>query len=140
MLIFVFRVIRVLLFFMPKKIPFEFVIESLTSLNPRVKPMFGCYAVYVGEKIMLVLRDRKDNTEANGVWLATSREHHASLKKDFPSMCSIYLLSDGKAETEWQMLPLSADDFESSVNKACEFILRGDERIGRIPKSGKRKK
>ena len=102
--------------------------------------MFGCYAVYVGEKIMLVLRDRKDNTEANGVWLATSGEHHASLKKDFLSMCSIYILSDGKAETEWQMLPLSSDDFESYVNKACEFILKGDERIGRIPKARKRKK
>ena len=122
-----------------KKIPFEFVVESLLSLNPKVKPMFGCFAVYVDEKIMLVLRDRKDNAEANGVWLATSKEHHASLKKDFPEMCSIYILSDGKAETEWQMLPLSADDFESSVMKACEFILRGDVRIGRVPKVRKQK-
>lgn len=125
---------------MPKKIPFDFVIESLTSLNPKVKPMFGSFAVYVGEKIMLVLRDRESHQEANGVWLATSREHHASLKKDFPSMCSVYILSDGKTETEWQMLPLSADDFETSVIKACEFILRSDERIGRIPKPRKRKK
>ena len=124
---------------MSKKIPFEFVVESLLSLNPKVKPMFGCFAVYVGEKIMLVLRDRKDNAEANGVWLATSKEYHASLKKDFPAMCSIYILSDGKAETEWQMLPLSSDDFESSVLKACEFILQGDVRIGRVPKARKRK-
>ena len=102
--------------------------------------MFGSFAVYVGEKIVLVVRDRDSHEDANGVWLATSGEHHASLKKDFPSMCSIYILSDGKAETEWQMLPLSADNFESSVNKACEFILRGDKRIGRIPKLRKRKK
>ncbi|MBK5284287.1 MAG: hypothetical protein JJE25_02705 [Bacteroidia bacterium] len=124
---------------MPSKIPFEFVIESLTSLNPRVKPMFGSFAVYVGEKIMLVLRDRERHEEAKGVWLATSKEHHASLKKDFPSMCSVYILSDGKTETEWQMLPLSSDDFESTVNKACEFILRGDTRIGRIPKPRKKR-
>lgn len=120
-----------------RKIPFEFVIESLASLNPRVKPMFGSFAVYVGEKIVLILRDRENHEDANGVWLATSSEHHASLKKDFPSMCSVFILSDGKTETEWQMLPLSADDFETSVNKACEFILRGDERIGRIPKARK---
>ncbi|HLG35437.1 MAG TPA: hypothetical protein VI757_11200 [Bacteroidia bacterium] len=124
---------------MSKKIPFEFVIESLTSLNPVVKPMFGSFAVYVGEKIMLVLRDRKDHPEANGVWLATSGEYHASLKKDFPSMCSVYILSGGKSETQWQMLPLSADDFETSVNKACGFILRGDERIGSVPKPRKKR-
>jgi hypothetical protein len=122
-----------------RKVPFEFVLESLMPAHPRVKPMFGSFAVYVGEKIMLVLRNRESHEEANGVWLATSREHHASLKKDFPSMHSVYLLSDGKAETEWQMLPLSADDFESSVNKICDFILRGDERIGRIPKPRKKK-
>jgi hypothetical protein len=123
-----------------RKVPFEFVIESLMPVHPRVKPMFGSFGVYVGEKIMLVLRNRESHEEANGVWLATSKEHHLSLKKDFPNMCSVYLLSDGKAETEWQMLQLSADDFESSVNKACEFILKGDERIGRIPKSRKKKK
>jgi hypothetical protein len=123
-----------------KKVPFDFILESLLSLNPRVKPMFGAYAVYVGEKIVLVLRKHEEHEEANGVWLATKSEHHASLKKIFPSMRSIYLLSDGKAETEWQMLPLDADDFESSAIKACELILRGDERIGRIPKSRKKKK
>ena len=89
---------------------------------------------------MLVLRNRQDHVEANGVWIATKKEHHASLKKHFPFMRSIYILSDGKAETEWQMLPLDADDFESSVMQACEFILRGDERIGRIPKSKKKSK
>ena len=109
-------------------------------LHPRVKHMFGAFAVYVGEKIMLVLRDRENHEEANGVWIATSSEHHASVKMEFPNMCSVYLLSDGKAETEWQMLPLSSDDFESSVMKACEFILKGDGRIGRVPKARKGKK
>jgi hypothetical protein len=125
---------------MATKIPFEFVIENLISLNPRVKPMFGAFAVYVGEKIILILRNKENHEEANGVWIATSKEHHASLKKDFPSMCSVYLLSDGKAETDWQMLQLSADDFESSVMQLCELILKGDKRIGRIPKPRKRKK
>jgi hypothetical protein len=122
-----------------RKIPFEFIIELLLPLNPKVKPMFGCFAVYIGEKIMLVLRNRQDHEEANGIWIATKSEHHASLKQIFPSMHSVYILSDGKAETEWQMLPLDADDFESSAMKACELILRGDKRIGRIPKPRKKK-
>jgi hypothetical protein len=100
--------------------------------------MFGAFAVYVGEKIMLVLRNKDSHEEANGVWIATKSEYHPSLKKIFPSMRSIYILSDSKAETEWQMLPLDADDFESAAIKACELILRGDERIGRIPKPRKK--
>src|SRR5262245_56391371 len=125
---------------MIKKVPFEFVLESLLPVSPKVRPMFGAFAVYIGEKIVLVLRNKDVHQEANGVWIATKKEYHSSLRKNFPSMRSIYLLSDGKAETEWQMLPLDADDFESSAIKACELILRGDERIGRIPKPRKKKK
>ena len=120
-----------------KNIPFVFVTDYLLSLEPVLKPMFGCYALYVREKIMLVLRDRNEHSEANGIWIATSKEFHESLKKDFPSMRSVYILSDGKAETNWQMIPKDADDFESSAIKVCEFILNDDKRIGRIPKPRK---
>ena len=115
-----------------KRIPFEFVIDYLHSKDPVVKPMFGCFGVYLNQKIVLVLRDRKDHPSANGVWIATSKEHHDSLKKEFPSMRSIKIL--GKGETNWQIIQASADDFESSVTRACELILRGDSRIGKIPK------
>ena len=121
-----------------KKIPFEFVMEELDRVYPRVRPMFGCYAVYVGEKIVLILRDRKDHTDDNGVWLATNHEHHQSLKKEFPCMRSIRLF--GKVETVWQNIPLDADDFEELVIKACGLILKGDLRIGKIPKQKREKK
>lgn len=122
-----------------KKIPFEFVFDYLLPLEPVTKPMFGCHALYLGEKIVLILRDRKDHPEANGVWLATSAEHHESLKQELPSMCSIYILSDGKAKTNWQMLPSDADDFESSVIRVCEMVRHGDKRIGKVPKAKKKK-
>ncbi len=102
--------------------------------------MFGSYAVYVREKIMLVLRERENHEDANGIWLATSKEHHASLKKEFPSLQSIYILSDGKNETGWQMIPMDADDFESAADHVCDLILKGDQRIGKIPKARKKKK
>ena len=122
-----------------KNIPFAFVLDYLLPVEPVIKPMFGSFAVYANKKILLVLRDRKDHPGANGVWIATSREYHNSLKKDFPSMCSVYLLSEGKSETNWQMIPAAADDFESSVIKCCELILQNDPRIGRVPKPRKRK-
>lgn len=120
-----------------KPIPFNFVFEYLEPLPYRVKPFFGCHGVYVGDKIMLILRDRPDHAEANGVWIATMHEHHASLKKIFPSLQSVTILNDGAGETAWQMIPVSANDFESSVFELCNLIRRKDKRIGRVPKKRK---
>ena len=95
--------------------------------------MFGCHAVYIGRKIVLVLRQRASHPSTNGVWIATRKEHHASLKSLFPSMRSIDFL--GKGVTNWQVIPEEAGDFESSVLAACELILRSDARIGTVPKT-----
>jgi hypothetical protein len=119
-----------------KNIPFEFVIENLFSADPIVKPMFGCHSIYIDGKIVLSLRDKDDDD--SGVWIGTSKEFHSSLKKEFPSMRSIRIFGPGTSG--WQVLPKDADDFETSVNKVCELILKGDERIGKIPKVTKKKK
>ena len=124
---------------MKKKIPFEFILDYLHPLEFTIKPMFGCHAIYTNGKIVLILRKREDHTDANGIWIATGKEHHESLKREFPSMKSVYILSDGKGETGWQMIPEDADDFEDSVIKACHLILREDNRIGKIPKKKKKK-
>src|SRR5262249_26557486 len=72
-----------------KKAPYEFVLDALSSVHPRTNPMFGCLAVYVGEKIVLALRDKPTSTNDNGVWLATTADHHQSLKLELPCMRSI---------------------------------------------------
>lgn len=121
--------------FSPKKrkpVPHEFVLDALSAMAPETRPMFGCLAVYVGEKIVLVLRDKPTYPEDNGVWLATTLEHHQSLQREFPNMRSIHVL--GKQVTGWQVLPVEAADFESAAIRACELILAGDPRIGKIPK------
>jgi hypothetical protein len=123
-----------------KNIPFFFVLDYLMPLEPYIKPFFGCYGVYVGEKIVFILRDKKSHPEVNGVWIATDHQHHKSLKKEFPPLCSVSVLNDGKGATGWQMLQAEADDFEPLVVKACELILHGDPRIGRIPKPKAKKK
>jgi hypothetical protein len=115
-----------------KDLPFRFVLDYLAEKEPRVRPMFGCHAVYVGRKIVLILRHRPSHPSANGVWIATTKEHHASLKRIFPSMRSIAFL--GKGVSNWQVIPEKAVDFEPSVLAACELIIRGDARIGTLPK------
>jgi hypothetical protein len=100
--------------------------------------MFGCTAIYVGEKIVLILREKPTYTADNGVWLATTHEHHDSLRRDFPSMRSIQLL--GEKITSWQVLPSGSPDFEQSAMRACELVLAGDPRIGKIPKSRQARK
>jgi hypothetical protein len=72
-----------------KPVPHEFVLDALAEMQPRTNPMFGCLAVYVGEKIVLVLRDKRDGSADNGVWLATIHDHHESLRAEFPTMRSI---------------------------------------------------
>ena len=124
---------------MQKNIPFDFVFDYLFPLEVKVKPMFGLFALYVGEKIVFMLRQRTENPEINGVWIATSQKYHKSLKKAFPSLRSIAATSDNIAETEWQLFPVDTDDFEKSVIRACELIKQNDPRIGRIPKPPKPK-
>lgn len=116
--------------------PFEFVLEQLYSANPQIRPMFGCHAVYVRNKIVLILRDKQGSTHDNGVWIATSKEHHLSLRKDLPSMRSIRVF--GGESSAWQNLPSSANDFEAAVLLVCELILKGDPRIGKETKKTKK--
>jgi hypothetical protein len=116
-----------------KAVPYEFVLDALADLPTETRSMFGCFAVYVGDKIVLILRDRRDPPADNGVWLATTEEHHESLAREFPSMRSIQLF--GKEITGWQVLPADAPDFEQAALRASELILARDPRIGKVPKS-----
>jgi hypothetical protein len=119
--------------------PFPFVLEMLEPIEPLRRSMFGCLALYVGEKIVLILREKEDHPRDNGVWIATTSEHHASLKKDFPSMRSIELFGT-EGPTSWQNLPADALDFEESAERVCKMVIKGDSRIGKIPKRKKLKK
>ncbi|HEY2513576.1 MAG TPA: hypothetical protein VGI39_22060, partial [Polyangiaceae bacterium] len=94
--------------------PFAWVLDELAPLDPWTRPMFGCLAVYTGDRIVLILRDKASPVADDGVWVATTREHHESLRRDLPSLRSITVLAlpaTGR-ETGWQILPAEADGFE----------------------------
>lgn len=115
---------------------FEFVLEAIAPLNPWTKPMFGCLAVYVKEKIVFLFCDKTESPDC-GIWLATTPEHHASLGEEFPSMRPIAVFWKISG---WQNLPADSADFEQAALKACELVLRGDRRIGKIPEGKKKAK
>lgn len=122
-----------------RQTPFSFVAEALEQLDPLLKPMFGCTAIYVDGKMMLILREKEDHVVDNGVWIATSFEHHESLRKEFPSMRHVNLLAGGNP-TRWQNLGAEHDDFESMAMRAVKLVLKGDQRIGIVPKPKKKTK
>ncbi|HVO48437.1 MAG TPA: hypothetical protein VMT29_19125 [Steroidobacteraceae bacterium] len=115
-----------------KPVPHEFVLDALAPLSPTTRPMFGCLAVYVEDRIVLILRDKPGDRADNGIWLATAVEHHASLRQEFPRMRSIRVFD--KEVTSWQVLPASAADFEEQARHACRLVLARDPRIGKVPK------
>jgi hypothetical protein len=119
-----------------KAVPFSFVLDAIAPLSPWTRAMFGCLAIYVQDKIVLILRDKPSTPLDNGVWLATTEEHHPSLRLEFPNMRSIQVLSKnglGKKVTGWQVLPVDAQDFEQSALHACDLVLARDPRIGKVP-------
>ncbi|MCI0389885.1 MAG: hypothetical protein MOB07_14140 [Acidobacteria bacterium] len=115
-----------------KRVPFSFVLEELDSLDPLVKPMFGCFSVYIGDKIVLFLCELERHPYQKGVWVATTPEHYRSLALEFSSTRSVEHPRIGKSP--WLLLPAGAGDFEEQALRACQLILSGDPRIGRVPK------
>jgi hypothetical protein len=51
-----------------KVVPHEFVFDAIAPLSPETRSMFGCLAVYVADKIVLILRDKREpsKTADNG--------------------------------------------------------------------------
>lgn len=113
------------------KIPFPFVLDELAECSPYTKPMFGCLGVYVGEKIVLIMRHKAADDPDNGIWVATTGEHHVSLLSEFPSLRSLVMFGPGP--TGWQNLPLEAPDFEEAALGLCRAVRAGDPRIGKTP-------
>jgi hypothetical protein len=118
--------------------PFAFVLDEIAGLDPWTRPMFGCTAVYIEERIIFCLRKKDDHPADNGVWLATTKDHHASLRRELPCMRSIAVLGHGV--TAWQILPEDAEDFEECVLRACALVVARDPRIGKVPGSKKKKR
>lgn len=107
-------------------------------LQPVVRRMFSGFAVYLGDRIVCMLRDSPKSPRDNGVWLVLSENidpGDPGLRREFPSLRSIELL--GGKIGHWLVIPSDSPSFEKEALHACDLLLRRDPRIGRIPKSRK---
>jgi hypothetical protein len=111
-----------------KKASFAFVLDELSALGVRAKPMFGFVYVYLGEKLIMLLRERENQPERNGVWLATTSEYLESLSREFPLLPRICVIDTGR--NGWVFLPFKLQVFESYAFRACELVSEGDPRVG----------
>lgn len=117
------------------KLPFAFVLEELESLDPLVKPMFGCHAVYVGEKLVLFLCYSEKWAAQKGLWLPTTLAQYESLAAEFSTARALALdpAQEKLNKSPWLLLPANVPEFEAQALHACELILQRDPRIGRLP-------
>lgn len=118
------------------KIPHSFVLETLEPLCPEVRRMFSGFAVYIANRLVLMLRDHLRSPQDNGVWLVLAEgvsPEDPQLRREFPSLRRIELL--GNKIRHWLLIPSDGPDFETEATHACDLLLRHDSRLGRIPAS-----
>ena len=111
-------------------IPFPFIIDELESLRPTVRTVFGFTHVYLEDKLLFSLRDSATQPGSNGMWLYTTIEQADSLAREFTDLPRRQIWRSGKKA--WIVLASRLGNFEEHAFKACELILHGDQRIGRL--------
>ena len=121
-----------------KNPPYAFVTEALSGTDLRMRAMFGCTAVYVGEKITFVLCDREAMREDIGVWVCIPDEFTKPMKEAYPDLRGVSFFEN--ENSAWQCLPASNPRFEELALHFCAMARRGDPRIGRIPKTKQTKR
>ena len=115
---------------MTKHMPFDFLLDYLPA-KVVIKPAIGMYYIYFEGKIVLIFRKVGKNPQHNGIWIATRREDHASLKTEIPAVTDFVFGEDEAFEPNWLQLKDDHEDFEEAATALCELISRRDKRIGK---------
>ena len=111
-------------------LPFPFVVDELLPLRPTIRRAFGFTYLYLGDLLLCALRDSVKKPASNGMWLFTTREHVDQLGNEFPGLSRRYLWRS--KDNAWVILPSKLEEFENYAFQACEMIINGDRRIGRL--------
>jgi hypothetical protein len=96
-----------------------------------LRAMFGAKAVYLDGRLVAAFMAKEEPWR--GMLVATSREHHAALRAEFP------VLAPHRVLPKWLYLPEADEAFETVAEKLMRLAAAGDPRIGVIPppKKGK---
>ena len=98
--------------------------------------MFSGFALYVGDRIVMMLREHPHAPRDNGVWLVLAEGVDPAdrvLRRELPSLRAIGVL--GGKIGHWLLIPSDGPDFETEALHACDLLLRRDPRLGRVPQS-----
>ncbi|HET6253427.1 MAG TPA: CocE/NonD family hydrolase [Puia sp.] len=114
-----------------REIPFEFILDYLLPIEMEIRPFFGMFSIYSGDKLLLMLRDRSNEPEMNGVWIAMNKGHEA-LKLEMPGLREYPGARPNKKDNGWLQISPDEDNFEQMAIRICELIVHRDPRIGRI--------
>jgi hypothetical protein len=115
--------------------PFDFLLNYLPR-NIIVQPAIGMFYIYWNKKIVLIARQTTKEPQHNGLWIATHREHHASLKQEIPAISDFVFEEGTDTSSNWLLLSEAHDDFETAAIAVSELIAKRDPRMGRTtPKS-----
>jgi len=113
--------------------PLLWVVDSILEEPSYIeRAWFGCRAIYLHGKLMLVLCSGEEPW--NGLLIATEHEFHESIREDFDYVVQHPVLK------KWLYLAEASEDFESVSSEIVEAISTGDQRFGVEPKERKRKK
>lgn len=77
----------------------------------------------------MLLRERENEPEFNGIFVATQPEYFDDLQDEIHVSNMIFDL-DGVPHS-WIFLSEDLEDFDKKVKKTCEMIRANDERIGK---------
>ena len=100
------------------------------------KRMFGGLAVYLFEKLMMLIVEptQSGKWDWHGVLICTEFEDQPSIMKEFPALKPHAFLK------KWLYIDTSHDDFESIIGKVVLRIQKNDPRFGIFPKEPKASK
>jgi len=89
---------------------------------------------YLEDRLLFSLKESSKHRSTNGMWLFTTAEHLESLRNEFPQLSRRCRWRSGN--NGWVILPSKHENFEEYAFKACELIMSGDRRIGRVTRAG----
>jgi hypothetical protein len=112
------------------KLPYDFILRYLYPVRPSIRKMLGGYAMLLGENIILLLRERENQPEFNGVFVPTTPEFFDELSNEIHSSNMEFDI-DGMPHT-WIFISEDISGFHEVLQKACKLIKAGDERIGKL--------
>jgi len=121
----------------------QWIEDSLPRLHQR-KRMFGGFAYYIEEKLVLVMFETYGNKEYRGqkfdyeVWngcmFPVEKNLHPEVLKTFPFLINHPVLP------KWLYLPAESEEFENNADLILKEIRRRNDWFGTFPKQKKPKK